>query len=55
MYILKIVHRFFDEEEGGVVSRFWDLCQVFESEKSTDAKAATAEHLFNLIKTSLKK
>lgn len=36
-----------------MVSRFWDLCQVFE--KSTDAEAATAEHLFNLVQTSFKK
>ncbi|XP_015123437.1 uncharacterized protein LOC107045628 [Diachasma alloeum] len=38
--------RYFDEGEGKVVSKFWDLIQVLEPGKVT---SATAEHLYNNI------
>lgn len=44
-----IIYRFFDIEEGRVVSKFWNLCQVFE--KTAD-NSATAEHLFTLVSKS---
>ncbi|KYN30271.1 hypothetical protein ALC57_00266 [Trachymyrmex cornetzi] len=46
-----IIVRYFDIEELQVVSKFWDLCQVFEKDKDTEG--ATAEHLFNLLRISL--
>lgn len=33
-----------------MVSKFWDLCQVFE--KNSDVEGATAEHLFGLLSKS---
>lgn len=45
--------RFYDEEEGGIISRFWELCQIFE--KETNAEAATAEYLFQCITISFEK
>ncbi|XP_036234247.2 SCAN domain-containing protein 3 [Bactrocera oleae] len=45
-----VIVRFFDAEEGEVVSKFWDLCQVFEP--SSDVESATARHLFELLTKS---
>ncbi|XP_034938252.1 uncharacterized protein [Chelonus insularis] len=47
---LCIVIRFYDCEASNIVSRFWDLCQVFSDTNLVDA--ATAEHLFNIVKLS---
>lgn len=41
--------RYFDEDQGQIVSKFWDLIQVLEPGKAT---SATAEHLYNNIITS---
>ncbi|XP_045492339.1 uncharacterized protein LOC123691815 [Colias croceus] len=42
-----IIVRFFDEEEGRVVSKFWHLCQIFE--QNSEVESATAEYLFGLV------
>ncbi|XP_034946423.1 uncharacterized protein [Chelonus insularis] len=47
---LCIVMRFYDCEASKIVSRFWDLCQAFSDTNLVDA--ATAEHLFNIVKLS---
>ncbi|XP_029165358.1 uncharacterized protein LOC114936349 [Nylanderia fulva] len=46
-----IVIRFFDDEEGRVVSRLWDICQIFNE----DTHEASADHLFNVVITCFKK
>ncbi|XP_043271187.1 uncharacterized protein [Venturia canescens] len=50
---LCIIVRFYDAEEGKVVSRFWELCQIFE--KDTNIDKASAEHLFNFLVASFEK
>lgn len=49
--IIYNIYRYFDAEELQIVSKFWDLCQVFGED--TDAKVATAEHLFSTLSNSL--
>ncbi|XP_053946230.1 uncharacterized protein LOC128855364 [Anastrepha ludens] len=46
-----LLARYFDEEEGKIVSKFWDLVQVLQPGKVT---SATAEHLYNNIIASFK-
>jgi len=43
-----VVVRFFDTESKIVVTRFWDLVQVFDvKDLETVDKGATSENLFN--------
>lgn len=46
-----IVVRYFDEETGNILSKFWELVQVY-SKNVEDRKGATAEHLFSSIVNS---
>lgn len=43
--------RYYDADEGKVLSRFWELIQIFD-EKSASS-IASAEHIYNCIKKSL--
>lgn len=45
-----VLVRYYDEEAGRIVSKFWDLCQVLEPGKAT---RATGVHLYQLIIASL--
>lgn len=48
-----IVVKFYDFNQSKIVSRIWDLCQVFNGNEPV--QGATAEHLFNLVKSSFDK
>ncbi|XP_063239654.1 uncharacterized protein LOC134540700 [Bacillus rossius redtenbacheri] len=51
-----IIVRFFDDIEGRVLSRFWELIQVFEpSDAESVEKGATAQHLYAKIVESFQK
>lgn len=51
-----VVVRFYDDESKIVVSRFWELLQVFDTKNlDTVDKGATAENLFNICIESFKK
>lgn len=45
-----IAHRYFDDEEGRVTTKFWELCQIFEGDLLTEG--ATAERLFEILSKS---
>jgi len=45
-----IMVRFYDEESCGIVSNFWELCQIFSQHDAQGAEeGATAERLFNVV------
>lgn len=48
-----VVIRYYDSVTGKIVSRFWDLIQLFDS--SSEDYTANAEHLFNIVKQSFEK
>lgn len=51
-----VVVRFYDHESKIVISRFWELLQVFDIKNlDTVDKGATAENLFNICIESFKK
>ncbi|XP_011858405.1 PREDICTED: uncharacterized protein LOC105555964 [Vollenhovia emeryi] len=48
------VSRFYDAEIGAIVSRFWELAQLFKNSEEA-AEGATSERLFHTIMTSFEK
>lgn len=48
-----IVVKFYDFNQNKIVSRIWDLVQVFNGNEPVHG--ATAEHLFDLVKSSFDK